>query len=97
MNGLEGLVSNLIVGVPAGIESTTFQNAVACTIVDSVLPDVPKKVDFAFLKRHGVDFFVQNNAGDTKVTEAASDEVLSLKMCLVVGKDGKEASVAKKD
>jgi len=89
-SSVKGLGSHLMVGVPGSTESTEFRNAAASTSVDSVLPDAPPKIDSAFLRKHGIDFFVNTDNASTTASEA----VLLEKKCLVIGKNGAEARVA---
>eukprot|EP00522_Entomoneis_paludosa_P011278 CAMPEP_0172447166 /NCGR_PEP_ID=MMETSP1065-20121228/6530_1 /TAXON_ID=265537 /ORGANISM="Amphiprora paludosa, Strain CCMP125" /LENGTH=424 /DNA_ID=CAMNT_0013198397 /DNA_START=26 /DNA_END=1300 /DNA_ORIENTATION=- len=81
--------SKLIVGITAEdakVGDHIF-NACACSVVDEIIVEAPKKVDLMFMERRSIDFVLLTEAQQLK-TDLTTEEVMQMKRVLVLGKDG---------
>ena len=80
---VKAMGSKLIVGFPEK-KTDMILNACACSSVDEVIAEAPRKVDLMFLEKQKIDYVVSSTGSAKFVT----DEVLSAHRCLVIGEDG---------
>jgi hypothetical protein len=85
--------SKLIVGFPEK-KTDMILTACACSCVDEVVAEAPKKIDLMFLEKQGIDYVISPvGALGTFVTE----ETLNAGRCLAIGEDGIARPLKAKD
>jgi len=74
--------SKLIVGFSEK-KTEMILTACACSCVDEVIAEAPKKLDLMFLEKQGIDYVI-SSAGDEQFV---TDETLGAGRCLAIGED----------
>jgi len=74
--------SKLIVGFSS--KTDMIMTVCACSCVDEVIAEAPKKIDLMFLEKQGIDYVISSVGDEQFVT----DETLGTSCCLAIGEDG---------
>jgi phosphatidylglycerophosphate synthase len=74
--------SKLIVGFSS--KTDMILTTCACSCVDEVIAEAPKKIDLMFLEKQGIDYVISSVGDEQFVT----DETLGTNRCLAIAEDG---------
>lgn len=83
--------SKLVVGFSS--KTDMILTTCACSCVDEVIAEAPKKVDLMFLEKQGIDFVISAVGDEQFVT----DETLVTNRCLAIAEDGVARPVKAKE
>lgn len=84
--------SKLIVGFSEK-KTDMILTACACSCVDEVIAEAPKKLDLMFLEKQGIDYVISSVGDEQFVT----DETLGAARCLAIGEDAIARPLKAKD
>lgn len=84
--------SKLIVGFSEK-KTDMILTTCACSCVDEVIAEAPKKLDLMFLEKQGIDFVISSVGDEQFVT----DETLGAGRCLAIGEDAVARPIKPKD
>eukprot|EP00429_Kryptoperidinium_foliaceum_P002677 CAMPEP_0176022536 /NCGR_PEP_ID=MMETSP0120_2-20121206/10972_1 /TAXON_ID=160619 /ORGANISM="Kryptoperidinium foliaceum, Strain CCMP 1326" /LENGTH=404 /DNA_ID=CAMNT_0017355677 /DNA_START=73 /DNA_END=1287 /DNA_ORIENTATION=- len=79
---VKGMGSKLIVGF-SDKKTEMILTTCACSCVDEVIAEAPKKLDLMFLEKQGIDYVISSVGDEQFVT----DETLDAQRCLTIGED----------
>lgn len=83
--------SKLIVGFSN--KTDMILTTCACSCVDEVIAEAPKRVDLMFLEKYGVDYVITSVGDEQFVT----DETLGASRCLAIAEDGVARAMKEKE